>query len=48
MQTKLFREDYDTNIDDLINDWLEENDVQVKDIKLVNDNECLIALIMYE
>lgn len=48
MKTKLFREDFEENIDDLINDWLEENDVQVKDIKVVNDNECLIALVIYQ
>lgn len=49
MKTKLFREEYDTNIDDLINEWLDENDdVQVKDIKLTNCDENLSALVVYE
>lgn len=49
LQTKLFREDYDNNIDDLINEWLEENsDASIIDIKITNNDENLVALVIYK
>lgn len=48
MKVKLLREEFETYLDDLINEWLEENDVLIKDIKLINIENNLVALIIYE
>ena len=53
-QTKIFREQTQCDIDELINDWIldeniENESFEIHDIKMVIDNERdLIALVIYE
>ncbi|NLK23559.1 MAG: hypothetical protein GX309_06170 [Clostridiales bacterium] len=50
MKTKLIVEEYnDITIDESINEWLDKNNVDVIDIKLINTNDdLLMALIIYK
>ena len=50
MKTKLIMEEYnDITIDECINEWLDKNNVDVIDIKLINtSDDLLMALIIYK